>query len=48
MSTFLSKEAIRVIRKTIDDNRSVGGTAWKEYSHDELKEIYGYLPSWAV
>lgn len=38
----------RMIRKVIDDNRAAGGNSWKEYTQEEIIEIYGYLPSWAV
>ena len=37
-----------VMRKAIEDSRSLGGSSWRDYSQKEIISIYGYLPSWAV
>lgn len=42
--SFMEKD---MIRKTIEGNRFLGGSSWKEYTKDELIEIYGYFPNWA-
>lgn len=36
----------KIIRETIDSNRLIGGSAWKDFTRDEIMEIYGHLPLW--
>ncbi|MEK7578102.1 MAG: hypothetical protein AAB456_00040 [Patescibacteria group bacterium] len=43
----LTEKQKREIRKIIDENRSLGGQSWKDYSEEEIIAIYGYFPSWA-
>lgn len=36
-----------LLKQDIEDNRSMGGNSWKEYTKEEIEAIYGYLPYWA-
>lgn len=44
----MNEKIKKIIRDIIDENRASGGSSWKEYTDEEIIEVYGYFPSWAV
>ena len=36
----------RAIKNVIEENRAAGGRSWKDYTKEEIIEVYGELPYW--